>query len=229
MTYAALLNMLRHQPRSFLRDHYLKITVLPTEVFGQAQYYFGAQHDDPPQQPMRWGVGPRTRGSKILNFVPLSYRGQLAPGDGNVPPTNIAPTNVLVVPTDFADTVPNFAAMNGNHMHHGPHIMITALLNGCTFCCANHPGGGVLMKHIRPRGALDHEVLAQRIGATGAFVNQVNGTFRFFGSGGHGYDAFTNDVTIVGVRRGGNWAVYAQVHTKGVFDILRVTRIFPPD
>jgi hypothetical protein len=230
MNYAALLNMLRNHPRTFLRNHYLKIVVTQNAVFGQANYYFGGAANYNPQEPQRWGAGPFTRGSKVLNFVPLAYRGNLAYGDGNVPPINIAPTNVWVIPTEFANTVPNFAAMAGGLVNGGPDIMVTTLLNGCTFCCANSQGGGVLMKHIQPTPPLmNHIALAGTVQGTGAFGNQINGTFRFFGSGNHGYDMVAEDVTIVGVRRGGNWAVYAQVHTRTVSDIRRVTKFFPHD
>jgi hypothetical protein len=227
MNYAALLALLRANPKTFLKNHYLKNRVLPSAVFGLANYYFGGavDHNDNTQA-LRWGANCFTRGSKVLNFVPHSMLFQLAPGDNNVLPQNLAATSVWVVPAELASTVANYGALAGGAVQGGSDIMITTLLNGCSFCCADSPGG-VLMKHIQPTGATNHVALATTLSTTpGAFVGQTPGSFRFFGSGGFGYDEGTEDVTIVGVRRNGLWGVYAQVHSRTVNSISRVTKFF---
>jgi hypothetical protein len=226
MNYAALLAALRANPKSFLKSHYLKIRVLPSAVFGLGNYYFGGALDhNNNAQALRWGAGCFTRGSKVLNFVPHSMLFQLAPGDNNVAPQNLAATSVWVVPAELASTVDNYAALAGGLVTLGPDIMITTLLNGCTFCCADSPGG-VLMKHIQPVGATNHVVLATAVNTNGALVGETAGTFRFFGSGGFGYNEGTEDVTVIGVRGNGRWAVYAQVHSRNLNSIVRVTKFF---
>ena len=218
MDYPALLNMLRGHPTSFLRSHYLKISVPENALAGPTQYYLGGQSDGGPGGGvMRWGGGRFTRGSKELYFKPANLRFQLAPQN--------VEANVWVIPTHFSTTVHNYAAMNAVPVMGGVDIMVTTLLNGCTFCCANRQGGGVLMKHIQPKNGLNGTTLAQAVQANGGFFNQIPGTFRFFGGGGLGYDQDREDVTIVGVNRGGNWSVYAQTHPLGR-GIGRVTKIF---
>jgi len=226
MNYAALLALLRANPKTFLKSHYLKNYVLPSAVFGLANYYFGGAVDNNDNtRALRWGAGCFTKGSKVLNFVPHSMLFQLAPGDNNVLAQNLAATSVWLVPAELATTVPNFTALAGGAVQGGSDLMITTLLNGCSFCCADSPGG-VLMKHIQPRGATNHAVLAATLSNTGAFAGQAAGSFRFFGSGGFGYNEGNEDVTIVGVRRNGLWAVYAQVHSRQVNSISRVTKFF---
>jgi hypothetical protein len=227
MKYAALLALLRADPETFLPSHYLKTRVSSNAVFGPADYYFGGAADFSKKKPMplRWGAGRWTKGSKVLNFVPHSMLFQLAPGDKKVQPDKLAATPVWLVPAELATTVANYGAMAGDAVQGGSDIMITPLLNGCSFCCADSPGG-MLVKHIQPTGATNHVVLATTLSNTGAFAGQTANSFRFFGSGGFGYDAGTEDATIVGVRRNGVWAGYAQVHSRTVNNILRVTRFF---
>src|SRR5262245_20494604 len=237
MDYPALLNLLRNHPKSFLRDHYLKIWVPQNSLSGQSQYYFGGKSDGTPGGVRRRGEGLFTRGSKVLQIYPDTMRGDLAPNNIGAP--------VFVVPTHSSLTVNRFDEMNGIYVVGGADIMITTLLNGCTFCCAYRQNGGVVMKHIQPQGGYEGTnngtLLAQRIGSTGpynnrqrgAFLDQRPGTFRFFGaSGGNdGYNQGTEDVTIVGVNRGGNWSVYAQTHPGGAnaTNIGRVIRFFPEE
>jgi hypothetical protein len=228
MKYAALLALLRANPETFLQKHYLKTRVSHNAVFGLADYYFGGAVDfnsKNKSKPLRWGAGRWTKGSKVLNFVPHSMLFQLAPGDKKVPPEKLAATPVWLVPAELASGVANYAALDGDTVQGGSDIMITPLLNGCSFCCADSPQG-VLMKHIQPHGATNHAVLATAISNAGAFAGQTAGTFRFFGSGGFGYDVNTEDVTIVGVRRNGLWGVYAQVHSSQVNSISSVTKFF---
>jgi hypothetical protein len=226
VNYAALLALLRANPKTFLKNHYLKNRVLANAVFGPAHYYFGGAVDyNDNTQVLRWGANCFTNGSKVLNFVPHSLLFQLAPGDNNVLAQNIAATAVWLVPAELASTVANYAALAGGVVQGGSDIMITTLLNGCSFCCADSPGG-VLMKHIQPTGATNHVALATTLSNTGAFAGQTAGSFRFFGSGGFGYDQGTEDVTIVGVRRNGLWGVYAQVHSRNVNNISSARKFF---
>jgi hypothetical protein len=77
-------------------------------------------------------------------------------------------------------------------------IMVTTLLNGCTFVC-QEVGNNVLMAHVQP------------IGLTG---NQL-------------YNSQTDEATIIGVRTGRKWRVFAQVHPQGGDRrILRVVEVF---
>lgn len=184
MNYAALLALLRANPKTFLKDHYLKNRVLPSAVFGLGNYYFGGAVDNnDTTRALRRGAGCFSKGSKVLNFVPHSVLFQLAPGDNNVLPQNLVATAVWVVPAELATTVVNYAALAGGVINGGPDIMITTLLNGCSFCCADSPGG-VLMKHIQPVGATNHAVLATTLSNTGALVGQTPGTFSFLALAG---------------------------------------------
>ena len=129
--------LLRANPKTFMKDHYLKIHVVTSAVFGPANYYFGGAVDNnDTTQALRRGAGCFTRGSKVLKFVPHSMLFQLAPGDNNVQPQNLAATPVWVVPAELASTVANYAALAGGAVNGGSDIMITTLLNGCSFCCA---------------------------------------------------------------------------------------------
>lgn len=227
MRYDALLQLLLAHPKTFLKAHYLMITVLGSQVFGPCEFYFGGMADaNDMDRPLRRGRSVFTKGSKVLSFVPLDLRFQIALGDDDTPKDNIAGTWVYPVPVVHAATVGNYTQLDGDLVPYGGHrLMITTLLNGCSFCCTASLGG-VLMKHIKPDGTLSHSQLAQALDTQGAFQGHTHGELVFFGSGGFGYDEGSEDVTIIGVRDGTVWKVYAQVHHRGARSIKRVVKFF---
>lgn len=106
----------------------------------------------------------------------------------------------------------------------GPDIVVTTLLNGCTFAC-EPTANAVNMAHIQPTGgataaSLETDVLNNgSVGGGGVPATNVFGGERC-------YTAASNDVTIIGVRNGAQWQIYAQIHPRNQRTISRVVELF---
>lgn len=95
-------------------------------------------------------------------------------------------------------------------------VMLTCKLTGCSFVC--RVNNGVLeAAHLQPQGE------------SGLQLNT-----RLQGNGQHAwgrlkYDFDSRTVSIIGVRRGGQWKIYAQKLEKGTWNILSVHRVYPSE
>jgi len=90
----------------------------------------------------------------------------------------------------------------------GPDIMVTGVLSGCTFLVDAGPApGSIMCAHLQPNGETGAMLNARLLGLHAAVYGRNNY--------GHLHDpanpgSFDRSVTIVGVRRNGQWKVYAQ-------------------
>lgn len=225
-TPSGALNDLRGNPKRFLREYYLKIS--RSTVTGEAMYWLSAySYDDPAgrtvyeraPRPGRFLGNLHTHASKMFKLEPYELAPRLA-GQGVI-------ISAHHVPVVHSNTL-NITAMQGTQVPRGgavADIMVTTLLNGCTFVC-QEVGNNVLMAHVQPIG-LSGNQLATNITNNGAFniPGAQAGTLRSFGPGV--YNSQTEEATIIGVRTGRKWRVFAQVHPQG-FErrILRVVEIF---
>lgn len=186
------LSALQADPKGFLRKYTVRVAGHPS-VSGIQQYY----------------IGPR---AATPNFFDIN----------NIPSaaaTSFMAWSVLMVHYNAVNPgalQPLVVSANG-----GPDIMVTGLLNGCTFCMLKVQNG-VAMTHVKPTG-IDAIKLHTTLTTQGRFQNNPS-PFQTFGQASD-YTG-TEDATLIGIRKGGIWKVYAQIHTRTQSPILRVNRIF---
>jgi hypothetical protein len=106
----------------------------------------------------------------------------------------------------------------------GPNIMLTGQLSGCSFVMMPAGVGSIDVAHIKP-----HQISGKAMHANlgGAFANAA-----IYGDSTQGgfYDSDSRVVSIVGVRSGGQWRIYAQKQKPGHamdYSIKSVYQIFP--
>ena len=108
----------------------------------------------------------------------------------------------------------------------GPNIMVTGALTGCTFIIDRGPHGTIACAHLQPNGETGAQLHA-RLKTAG--YDKVYGRERY----DHLHDStnplsFDRTVTIIGVRIGGHWQVYAQkLDVMNDYSIRSVHRIWP--
>jgi hypothetical protein len=108
----------------------------------------------------------------------------------------------------------------------GPNIMVTGALTGCSFIIDHGPGGTIRCAHLQPNGETGAQLHA-RLKPLG--YAKVYGRERY----DHLYDStnplsYDRTVTIIGVRNGGKWKVFAQkLDMMNDFSIRSVHRIWP--
>ncbi len=107
----------------------------------------------------------------------------------------------------------------------GPDIMVTGALSGCTFLVDVGAGGAIQCAHLQPNGESGTALNNRMLGQHDAVYGRNNYS--------HLHDAanvnsFDRTVTIIGVRRNGEWKVYAQkLDTMQAMSIRSVHRIYP--
>lgn len=91
----------------------------------------------------------------------------------------------------------------------GPDLMLTSMLSGCSFGVGNPSHGGQMVSHIRPPNALG--------GTQGMSADQLDPLVEAgLGSGTRALfsrttqTGYTDQASIIGVRRNGDWGFYAQ-------------------
>lgn len=100
----------------------------------------------------------------------------------------------------------------------GPDLLLTCKLSGCSFMVRDNVGV-IECTHIKPSGvagsALQQHLQTTYPGATvfGAHTD---------------YDSAKHTCTIIGVRRGGQWKIYAQKQVAQLVQSLGVKRVYPP-
>jgi hypothetical protein len=204
------LGLLRAHPKAFLKNYYLNVGGSGL-VGGAKAYHFGSRGElvgcfsrkGYKRLPIQNAPHSTHQNHNTRNFRFTDDAGDFIGTHVDVP--------VWYIHVDAANTVA-FNAINSVQVQRvgGPDIVVTTLLTGCTFCVSPEPGF-VHMAHIQPGGGINHTTLANNV-TNGHFALQV-GHPTVFGSG-HGYNPAVEDVTIVGVREGNQWKVYAQFHNR---------------
>lgn len=215
---------LQSDPESFLRNYFL-IIERAMHQSGPTQYWFGGTgYVDPHGRT----VYDRTaRPGRILGNLRMhdSKNFMFSPDPHNLAGT---PVQVMAWHIDVfasADIVLGGIRARAVSRTGGPNIVLTTLLNGCTFVC-EPTAHSVLMAHVRPTGGTSASQLETDIINTGALVGGVGVAAKRTFGGGRCYTAASNDVTIVGVRSGQQWRMFAQIHPRGLRNISRVVEFF---
>jgi len=108
-------------------------------------------------------------------------------------------------------------------------LMLTTQFTGCSYCFMVN-GGSLAAAHIDPQGkatGTTGQQVSQDMRANGGFANGNGGTFKAYGriadgSGLFGYPMAAQQMTIVGVKRGVDWRVYAQIELGDHRDVERI-------
>jgi hypothetical protein len=141
-------------------------------------------------------------------------------------------------------TVNNFGGLDGGHTFNahsihmdadiqtmapyllgnaGPAIVVTGQLSGCSFVASANPAGGVNVAHVRcqpGQGAALATQLAQAVANS-----QVYGATDTIAGD---YDANDRAASVIGVRSGGQWRIYAQKQDPTTaYSIKSVYQIWP--
>ena len=107
----------------------------------------------------------------------------------------------------------------------GPSLVVTPMLSGCSFVMTPGAGGAVTVAHIQPTNEMKAPALANHLARTPNA--QVYGGIDSPGN----YDPDDRTAAIIGVRRNGRWAIYAQkqqiVNHGDVQRIRSVYQIWP--
>ena len=220
------LSKLQSDPVNFLRDYHV-LVVRAKGQSGPTTYWFG-------------GVGyVHSRGKTFYNRTarPDKILGELWMHDSKNfkfatdrrdlvgSPAQVMAWHVDVVGSDSNAIVGNIVPALAVSRNGGPDIVLTTLLNGCTFACDPTPHS-VLMAHVQPKGeGTTGENLHVRIESGGM---QLQGSQGLAGKRTFGRINYTanDDVTIIGVRSGTRWRMFAQVHTRNEKDRTRVDEFF---
>jgi hypothetical protein len=182
------LNLLQAHPRRFLERFKLTINGKPTSQRCTYGFYM---------------VG----GTYKLDCI-LPGRGQVTVDAINVPATPYA--RVQAAPANITATLSSLDAACT--------LMLTTQFTGCCYCFMVN-GGALAAAHIDPQGkatGTTGQQVSQDMRDNGGFANGNGGTFKAYGriadgAGVLGYPMATQQMTIVGVKRGADWRVYAQI------------------
>lgn len=223
MTPAQALIELRAHPRKWLEKHHLMVFAGIPGTFSAQQPNFG----NTGYVDALGIVGPA--GDPVFNRTVGSARtfgpwtGTDRRGFAICSPGNhqaqfvgvVAQASVINVPVVGSATLAGYAgiALDDLGTALGRDLAVTTLLNGC---CYVMDGANPQVKHVQPTGGISSLALRNALQPHYTAV---------FGGGGTEYDQALEDVTILGVRRGGGWKIYAQVHTRNARDVRRVVKI----
>jgi hypothetical protein len=223
MTPAQALIELRAHPRKWLEKHYLKAYAGVPATFSAQQPSFGNTgyvnnvaalgpigpvFDRSPGTAKTFGPWTGTdRRAFTFDRVggQAAFVGAVVPATAiNIPVIGSATFNGNYVGIPL-DDLGNAAALNCD-------FAITTLLNGCSFII---DGANPSVRHVQPVGI-----------TAAALRNALHPNYgTVFGGGANEYDETIEDVTVIGVRRGAGWKIYAQVHTRNVRNVLRVVKL----
>jgi hypothetical protein len=109
-----------------------------------------------------------------------------------------------------------------------PNILVTGALSGCSFIVDVGPNpGDIACAHLQPNGEDGHQLHAR----LKPNYNYVYGLEKYDHTAQTPSGPLRDrNVTIIGVRIGGNWKIYAQkLDVMNAFAIRSVHRIYPPD
>ena len=131
----------------------------------------------------------------------------------------------------FAEYVAMRQVSDGRHnthrmlpAHGGPDIMVTSQLSGCTFGIGSNAGGNRLVSHIQPpQSEKNLDIRRGQLSDATRRGFAPGSEFSKFERGGD----YQNDAAILGIRRNGEWQIYAQhIDVRaGERDVAKVTRL----
>lgn len=223
-TPAQALAKLRTDPDGFLKAYYL-LTVRAMRQSGPTQYWFGGTGYvdlqgrtvyDRTARPGGVLGNRRMHDSKNFKFSPH-------PGDLVGDPVQLMAWHVEVSPS-AAIALAGIPSLPVSRIG-GPDIVLTTLLNGCTFVC-QPTAHSVLMAHVQPTGGTSAADLETGIMNTGVLAGGAGAAPKLVFGGSRCYTAASNDVTIIGVRSGRQWRMFAQIHPRNQKHTSRVVEFF---
>lgn len=203
---ASAYNLLLSNPQNFLKRFPVKIfgANRPSGVANYAMLNRGAS--------MRPGsvLGKlRMHETESFDIKPTSFLGQ---GHGG------HTFSAHLVRMDEGTANMNFYRLDAS----GPPIMLTGELSGCSMVMLPATGGHVEVAHVRPR----QQTGQQLYGTLNAALPNAE-IYGASGTSGH-YDSDDRCVSIIGVRAGGQWFLFAQKKLAGADGHIRsVYQIFP--
>src|SRR5262245_2516008 len=181
-----------------------------------------------------------------INKHPDGHRGATRPGFlgirlniasfmlQNFPTVNGASINQAhVVPmVNYNSNLYNCPNLNGNinAMPYyqldgaGNGLMVTGELSGCCFCWLLQ-GGGLWCIHVQPKDGIDAVALQDALRAQGQFAlapGRALGTY-----GRRDYPNLATRASVIGVRRAGNWNLFAQTSNDSFRTVSGAYRIYP--
>jgi hypothetical protein len=194
-------------PRKFLKRYAVACDEIIGQPSGTYQAYFYTSGGGDALRPGRYLRTKNMHKSDAYRFCLLN------------PPLGKPNNSYQVVTVHYVGMVPATAATTFGGIAWKPlpptaNIMVTVQLSGCTFLWRTQ--NGVLeCAHLQPTGGLTGPTLQNQLQGNGADVYGRND----YGEG--------RVVTIVGVRRGAGWKIYAQKFRVLTAEILSVHRIHP--
>ncbi len=177
-----------------------------------------------------------TKSGKLLKFkqhiTPFYNMAPVSPAAG----PNAIPFSTHSIRMDKENGTP-LGAIGGYPVDtSGPDILVTGGLSSCSFCAVSDPTvpNRVWVAHIQA-GMNGGNNLKTQLQATGNFLAAPGAGVTVYGArpaatGGLGYDMVSERVSIIGVRTGNTWAIWAQVYRSPAhptpYAIVRVDRVF---
>ncbi|HVZ46957.1 MAG TPA: hypothetical protein VHA82_24330 [Ramlibacter sp.] len=215
-TLQLALEMLKSDPEQFLNIYYLKVVGAGRNnrqiwyrfmafeenrgLNGVNDWHFIRRHNDGGKDKKNFQLVPS------WGQIQYSHFGELAFPVWHVPV--VESTNITWNDIQRWEDIPRDG---------GSDIMVTTLLNACSFVCVGMQDC-VRMMHVQPSGGLTNYDVMQR-------VSLIQGGQ--YCSAPFDYNPVTTEVTIIGIRRDRRWTVYAQSHVRdGSFNIKAVWTVF---
>lgn len=206
---ALALSELMTHPRRFLRRYAFacdEIVGQPGGLFTSYFYSTGAVDAHRP------GTILRTRHMHATTSFHLRLH---TPPLGK-PVNSYVPTQAYYVPMLPATAATTYAGLAWTPLGLSTQLMVTVQLSGCSFLWRQN-GGTLECAHLQPTGGLDGNALQTQLsGNAGGIYGRTS-----YGEG--------RVVTLVGIRKGSDWRIYAQKCRVLSSDILSVHRILPPE
>ena len=197
---ASLIN----NPMSWLSGNLLSIAGLGD---GQRDFYLSVQHPDPTFEQEDIGKG------FVMGIGPLNYRMD----EANLWATKIQGAMCIKMHTDIS-SASNAAAVTNHMVALAGSVMVTGMVNGCSFLIEDAGGAGALnCTHIKPVGQ-----------ASEALQNQING-FNLNHTLVYGQNDYGAALaaTVIGFAKG-SWQIFAQLSPRGSpAKVTRVVQLYP--
>lgn len=201
------LNMLQNQPETFLRKYPVRIFGDPT---GSHVAHYRLEDGGASQRP---GSRLGTLRMHATQLFEIRSRGAAF---GNPAGSVWFQAHSVKM---FSSSDPNAIGTYTLPAAGGPDLMVTGQLSGCAFAIHDNGGGSFVVAHIRPHDASGNtaEVLHGTLRNTG-YWNIV------YGRGDYSRD---RRASIIGVRRAGQWHIYAQKQdgTTGDYSVRKVKQL----
>lgn len=238
MTPAEALAELRTNPETFLKYYPVKCFGSPAPTAGAANtthYYLDKQDAE---------MLPLKPGDTEIKYGKAGHRGATRPGRVFGRPKNIssfnlkpmmsataAATNALVVPMVNYDSdiygCPNLNGDVTNMPHYvldgtGDGLMVTGQLTGCCFSWIVS-GNDLWCTHVQPKDGISSAELQVELRHGGRFAAAPTTPLHTFGRPEYP----SGFASVIGVRSGGTWSLYAQVSSDGLRTIASAYRLYP--